>query len=187
MNMHKNSLFSPKPLDSPNIPINFKQVKRLAKDRLLKINIICNHSEEDYKLYFSNKVNGKDTRTQIRTMINRILLLDQKVIHQGEIPLDVRGNLTKNSNMPNRIPKILNLYGIQYQENIIMKCRYKMNIMNIKNDLLRFFVIYKEDSLDIILIDPHHLVATEDYENAFKNARDYMRYDIADLRNSIFD
>ena len=76
--MHKNSLFSPKPLDSPNTPINFKQVKRLAKDRLLKINIICNHSEEDYKLYFSNKVNGKDTRTQIRTMINRILLLDQK-------------------------------------------------------------------------------------------------------------
>lgn len=50
-----------------------------------------------------------------------------------------------------------------------------------------FFVIYKEDSLDIILIDPHHLVATEDYENAFKNVRDYMRYDIADLRNSIFD
>ena len=47
-------------------------------------------------------------RTQIRTMINRILLLDQKVMHQGEIPLDVRGNLTKNSNMPNRIPKILN-------------------------------------------------------------------------------
>lgn len=73
-------------------------------------------------------------------MINRILLLDQKVMPQGEIPLDVRGNLTKNSNMPNRIPKILNLYGIQYQENIIMKCRYKMNIMNMKNDLLRFFL-----------------------------------------------
>lgn len=185
--MQKNRLFSPKPLDSPNKPMNFKQVKGLAKDRLLQINIICNHSEEDYKLYFSNKVNGKDTKTQIRTMINRVLLLDQKEISQSKLPLDIRGNLTKNSSMPDRIPKILSLYGIQYQENIIMKCRYKMNLMNMKDDLLRFFAIYKEDSLDIILIDPHHLVATEDYKIMFKNAKNYMRYDIADLQKSIFD
>lgn len=187
--MQQNSLSSPRPLTtSRNTALNSREIKSLSKEKILHVNVICNYSKEDYSLFFSNKLNGTDTKTQTRTMIKRILDLDNKNISNQNIPLDVRGSLGLNHSNPQRVPKILGLYNIHFQNELIMKCRYKAEIPNIRNNLLRIFAIYKDDNLDIVLIDPHHLVATEDYAEMFRKSRNLMRCDLALLKKyNIFE
>ena len=163
--------------------------KSLDKDRQIKIKVLCDHSEELPEKYFNNKVAAKDLASDIRTQITEILRLDGKNVLASKIPLKTENALEKNKNDKDRVENILSLYNFHFEEDMITKCTYKTHVdYKVKGDLLRVFVKQEDNILSIILIDPHHLVATDDYQNIYRQRKNKFKFCFSCLKNiSIFN
>lgn len=164
--------------------------KKLDENQKLKISVICKYSEHNRDLYFCNKVSSKDLATSKRTAISTILRMDGKEMNAGDIPIKDDGTLEDNKTSPGRISKILDLYHVEFEEDMILKALYREKESineKLKGDTLRFFYRIKEKTLEIVLIDPHHLVATELYVKYYKQNLNKYVYCISQLKKSIFD
>lgn len=187
--MHQDKLTSIKPLAKNNKKLQAKGLskkKSLDENRILKVKITCNHSEELPIKYFSNKVAGKDLNTPIRSHISEILKLDGNSIQSNQLHLEIEDTLCENKKDKDRVPDILNLYGVTFEKEKISKCRYRNDysiMQKVNKDLLRFFVKYEEGTIDIVLIDPHHLLATENYKEMFQVSKAQCKYCFSCLKN----
>lgn len=166
--------------------------KRLDEGRTIKLKVKCDHSVELLKDYFSNKVGAKDLRTSIRSDIKTILDSDEKKFEFEKFFLVQEGTLDRNVSDPHRVDRILGLYGESFQDDVISKCVFREPVLKgipkANGDLLRVFATMKNGELEIILIDPHHLVATEKYKELFIQTKHKHKYCISELKKlSKFD
>lgn len=153
-----------------------------------KINIIvkCDHSEELIEKYFSNKISAVDKRNLLRTQIYNVLKMHNKTIAVNSLPFESDGTLTRNNLDLNRIDKIFSLYNMNFEEDMVIKCLYKNTDFYIpgkKNEKLRLFLqINNNQDWEVVMIDPHHLVATDNYKDYFKKSNGKRNYCFSELK-----
>ncbi len=153
--------------------------KNRKEPKKTKIKILCNHSVNNKNLYFTNFLERKDLSNNINTQVFKILKADGKELSSDEIPWDIanENDCLKHNKDNDRIPSILDLYNIEFEEEAILKCYgksclgHKIAGIGIPNDLVRIFVKQEigEDEWLVVLIDPYHLVATESYRENYEN------------------
>lgn len=190
--MRKDSNFfnSTRPLTSP-LPITPKPFvsQGLGDNVQYFIKIDCPISKELRDKWFSNKISAKDLHNKIRSVISKILKMDGKIIISNQLHFNIEEKLTENKTSKGRVENILNLYGHHLNEKII-KVRWVESYDNTKHsgDTLRLFIVKDSENINIVLIDPHHLVATENYRQIYKENSDKFKYCYSCLKDiSIFD
>lgn len=161
--------------------------KNRKEPKKTKIKVLCNYSVNDKNLYFTNFLERKNLDSIINTQIVNILKSDGKELSNNEIPFDITKDLEFDDNThylkcnkdKSRIPAILKKYGVEFEEEAILKCYGKSKLgheiagRGILNDTVRVFVKLdiNDDVWKVILIDPYHLVATELYKDNYSKYR----------------
>lgn len=176
------SLIDSKPLGEAAIEGN-----PLDSGRLIKIKLTCNKSFDRPKLFFCNKVQTKE-----KTSINVQRIIELKEADGNNIKYDdfnfiTENFLESNKSCKGRVDEILNLYGISFRKETYIKAISKGKLSEVGSklpkDTLRIFITKNDDLWDIVLIDPWHLVATENYKNDYSDClkKKKFRFNIEDL------
>ena len=172
--------------------------KNHTEPKRIKIKVTCDHSVRDKNLFFTNYLDRKDLSNTINSQISKILKANGKEVSGDKIPFDIYDGdndgeyyLMHNKD-ETRIPSILNLYNIkEFEEGEILKCYgksggigHKIAGKGIPSDMVRVFVKEEvgSDVWDVLLIDPHHLIATEEYKSEYNKYKNYQ-YNINEIED----
>lgn len=161
------------------------EAKPLDDGRYIKYKLICNRSYEKPELFFCNKVHLKNKNSILVQRIIELKELEGKEIKYDDFNFDSEGYLERNKNDRKRIDRILNLYGASFEKKKYIKASSHGRLSDIGSklpgDTLRIFVETKNDFWNIVLIDPWHHVATENYKTTYKQFKKKYVYNIEDL------
>ena len=171
--------------------------KNRKEPKKTKIRVLCKHSINDKKLYFTNFLKRKDLKNTVNTQVFNIIKADGIEVSNEDIPIDFSKRMDFDNeeflecnNDENRIPSILNNYGVKFEKETILKCYGKSRLgheiagKGIPDDTVRVFVKLdmNDDEWKVVLIDPYHLVATEKYKDNYNKHKD-NKVDICELES----
>lgn len=174
---------STKPLGGK--PLGRKAFGKESFDRSISIKVRCNYSIHKGKLFFHNKLDRKENSV-IVDVIKAVLELDGKTINSSDIPFEVPPGREGEVTLPlykkgrKRMESILSEYNTVFREGALIKNSPKSS-HNVKKDTLRLIVEKEEESWVVVLIDPWHLFATNNYELNYPKYIKKAVFDIKDL------
>lgn len=190
--LKNNNSFNNRKLTSYKIQnkTSLKKGGSFDKDRKIMINLLCTYSVEKPELYFCNKINHKSAKTPPISAIMTLIKNNGKPVSYDKIPFesDNEDYLKRNKKDRTRVEKILKIYGCNFNPNTILKFRQRKpkeikQMKNLPYDELRiFFKKINNEKWDVVLIDPWHLVATEKYEEQYKEHQRNYIYGIEQLK-----
>ena len=183
----RNRLKSDAPLDQ-RLSLNssktdFKGDVPLQLSKKYSVTLLCNHSIRLPDVFFTNLV-ASAASNPVNDRIVKTMRLDRQEVKIEDLPFKEEGSLQiRTRNTISRITSILQNYLSdsfeEGDEEGIKKCSFPDKASGIlgkeKGDLLRVFYRVSDDDtrLEIILIDPNHLFATEKFAEKYSSCKAY--------------
>ena len=165
-----------------NLPIN--------DEKKYEIVVYCNYSINLREEYFTNFLKDNILSGSNRNIVN-VILLQGKYLMESELPFN-RDGYVKVNNSSERYNNIFSNYTNEMLEchelEDISKAWFRDNITDsdkkFGGNTLRVFYRISSDNnkIEILLFDPHHLVATAKYKTLYKANKNNL-VDIKDIVN----
>ena len=163
----------------------------IAGEKKYTIDLLCDHSIKKPNRFFSNFVSDRTTKSIVNSKINKTMNLHRKEKMEKELPFEIAETLKINDNNPlERLNDILTEYikkPLQVgDEEVINVCWYKDRAsgLNYKEKGNKLRVMYRlsddDEKIEIILIDPNHTFATNNYKQYYSECENYQ-VDIKDI------
>ena len=126
-----------------------------------------------------------DSRDRSNLIVQRIIDLksfDGYKIKYSDFKYTLEETLRRNNKDRFRVDDILSLYNIRFIKNAYWKAVPQGILSNVSGklpkDTLRIIVEKNDDTWNVLVIDPWHHLATDDFERSYKEHKKKYRYGI---------